>query len=64
MRRAKQFPRIFSAVLLSFFPIKIAARGAPPEPASMANALISIRIGVNSPTPVNAAAPTPEICPM
>ena len=38
MRIAKQFPRIFSAVLLSFFPIEIAARGAPPDPASMAKA--------------------------
>ena len=64
MRSAKQFPRIFSAVLLSFFPIDIAARGAPPEPASIAKALISIRIGVNNPTPVNAAAPTPEMCPI
>ncbi|CUQ47551.1 Uncharacterised protein [Dorea longicatena] len=63
-RSEKQFPKIFSAVLLSFFPIEIAARGAPPEPASMANALINIRIGVNNPTPVKAAAPTPEICPM
>ena len=64
MRSAKQFPRIFSAVLLSFFPMDIAARGAPPEPASIAKALISIRIGVNNPTPVNAAAPTPEMCPI
>ena len=64
MRIAKQFPRIFSAVLLSFFPIEIAARGAPPDPASMAKALISMRIGVNNPTPVNAAAPTPGICPI
>ena len=31
------------------------------DPASMANALISIRIGVNNPTPVKAAAPTPEM---
>ena len=64
IRSEKQFPRIFSAVALSFFPMEIAARGAPPEPASMAKALISIRIGVNNPTPVNAAAPTPGICPI
>ena len=36
--------------------MEIAARGAPPDPASIAQALISIRIGVNNPTPVNAAA--------
>ena len=57
IRREKQFPRIFSAVLLSFFPMEIATRGAPPAPASMANALISIKMGVNKPTPVRAELP-------
>ncbi|MEI3114037.1 MAG: hypothetical protein V8T13_09015 [[Ruminococcus] lactaris] len=28
----------------------------------MANALISIKMGVNKPTPVRAEAPTPGIC--
>ena len=55
----KRAGRIFSAVLLSFFPMEIATRGAPPAPASMANALISIKMGVNKPTPVRAEAPTP-----
>ena len=59
IRREKQFPRILSAVRLSFFSMEIAARGAPPAPASMANALISIKMGVNKPTPVRAEAPTP-----
>lgn len=40
------------------------ARGAPPAPHSMAKAVSSIRMGVNSPTPVSAAAPTSAICPM
>ena len=42
--------------------MEIAARGAPPAPASMANALISIKMGVNKPPPVRAEAPTPGIC--
>ena len=36
----------------------MAARGAPPEPAIMAKAVISIRMGVNRPTPVST---TPTI---
>ena len=64
IRREKQFPRILSAVRLSFFSMEIAARGAPPAPASMANALISIKMGVNKPTPVRAEEPTPGICPI
>jgi len=59
--KVKQFPRSFSARSLSFFPIAMAARGAPPEPTSMAKAFSSIRIGVKSPTPVSAAAPIPGI---
>ena len=60
----KLVPMIFSAVSLSLLPMEIAARGAPPLPAIMAKALISIRIGVNRPTPVSAEAPTPGIWPM
>ena len=60
----KQFAMIFSAVSLSFFPMNIAALGAPPEPDSIANAFINIKIGANKPTPVSAAAPIPGICPM
>ena len=55
--RVKQLATISSARSLLFFPIAIAARGAPPEPTSIAKALRSIRIGVKSPTPVSAAAP-------
>ena len=61
IRNEKQFPIIFCAVSLSFFPIYIAALGAPPEPANIANAFINISIGVNNPTPVNALAPMPGI---
>ena len=64
IRNEKQFPIIFCAVSLSFFPIYIAALGAPPEPANIANALISISIGVNNPTPVNALAPMSGIWPI
>ena len=64
IRNEKQFPIIFCAVSLSFFPIYIAALGAPPEPANIANALISISIGVNNPTPVKAFAPIPGIWPI
>ena len=60
----KQFAMIFSAVSLSFFPMNIAALGAPPEPDSIANAFINIKIGANKPTPVSAAAPIPGICPI
>ena len=42
----------------------IAARGAPPEPAIMAKAVMSIRMGAHRPTPVRAAAPTSGICPI
>ena len=59
--KEKQFPMTFSAFSFSFAPKKIDAFGAPPLPANIANALIIIRIGVNKPTPVNAAAPIPGI---
>ena len=63
-KEIKQFPNIFSAVLLSFFPIKILARGAPPTPNKYAVALIIIIIGKQTPTPVNAADPISGICPI
>jgi len=55
---------IFSACFLSPWPMAMAVRGAPPEPMSMAKAFRSIRMGVNRPTPVRAAAPIPEMWPM
>ena len=55
---------IFSAASSSPRPMAMAARGAPPEPHSMANAVISIKMGVNRPTPVSADAPTSGIWPI
>ena len=40
------------------------ARGAPPAPQSMAKAVMSIRMGVNRPTPVRAAPPISGMWPM
>ena len=60
----KQFPRIFSAPSLSFFPIKILALGAPPIPIRAAKADTIIIIGKQTPSPVNAAAPSPGMCPI
>ena len=55
--KQKQFPTIFSAFSLSFFPKAIDAKGAPPAAANIAKAFININIGINSPTPVNAKEP-------
>ena len=60
----KLLEMIFSACCRSPCPSAMAVRGAPPAPTSMANAFSSMRMGVNSPTPVSAAAPMPSMCPM
>ena len=60
----KQFPSVFSADPLSFFPIKIDARGAPPYPTSAANAETIMISGMHTPTPVSAVAPISGICPI
>ena len=59
-----EFPRIFSARLLSLCPIAIAANGAPPPLANPANADTIVMTGKVTPTPVSAAAPTPGILPI
>ena len=51
-------------MLLNAFAMLVGAGGAPPAPTSMAKAFSSIRMGVNSPTPVSAAAPMPAMWPM
>ena len=60
----KLLEMIFSACSFSPCPSAMAVRGAPPAPTSMAKAFSSIRMGVNRPTPVSAAAPMPAMCPM
>ena len=60
----KQFPSVFSADTLSFFPIKMDALGAPPYPTRAANAETIMISGMHTPTPVSAAAPISGICPM
>ena len=54
---AKQLPKIFSADVRSFLPIKIEALGAPPELTSAANADTIMIIGIQTPTPVRARLP-------
>ena len=54
---AQQLPRISSAILLSWRPIKMAARAAPPMPIRELKAVISVIIGKVTPTPVKAVAP-------
>ena len=56
--------KIFSAFSLSPWPMAMAARGAPPEPAIMAKAVMSMRMGVNRPTPVRARPPISGIWPI
>ena len=58
-KKRKAVPKDLFCSPVILFPMEIATRGAPPAPASMANALISIKMGVNKPTPVRAEAPTP-----
>ena len=60
----KLFPRIFSARSRSPFPRLMDAIGAPPLPTSIANALMSVRIGTKRPAPVSAAAPTSAMWPI
>ena len=60
----KQLPRVFSADAWSPLPIKIEARGAPPYPMNAANAVTIIISGMQTPTPVRAAAPTPGMWPI
>ena len=59
-----QLPIITSAPSLSFAPMRIAARGAPPMPIRELNADISMMIGNVTPTPVSAAAPISGIWPI
>lgn len=47
-----------------FFPIKMAARGAPPILTRAAKADIAIITGIATPTPVKALAHTSGICPI
>ena len=61
---AKQLPKIFSADVWSFLPIKIEALGAPPELTSAANADTIMIIGIQTPTPVRARLPTSGMCPI
>ena len=60
----KQLPNIFSAVSLSFFPIKMDALGAPPELIKAAKAETIIINGKQTPTPVKAKSPISSIWPM
>ena len=60
----KQFPSVFSADSLSFFPMKIDALGAPPYPTRAAKAETIMISGIQTPTPVRAVAPISGICPI
>ena len=57
--REKELDMILLASSRSPRPMAMAARGAPPEPASMAKAFMNIIRGMHRPTPVRAMAPTP-----
>ena len=50
----------------SFFPAprRMLVRGAPPIPMRAAKAEMIMMMGIDTPTPVRAAAPTPSIRPM
>ena len=62
--KVKQLPNIFSAVSLSFLPINIEARGAPPLLINAANAETIIIKGRQTPTPVKAKSPISSIWPI
>ena len=59
-----QFPRIFSALSFSPFPIMMEALGAPPMLTRAAKAEIAMMSGMVTPTPVRASGPMSLICPM
>ena len=58
-----QFPRIRSAPFMSFFPIQMAAWGAPPAPTRAAKAEIRMITGKVTPSPARARWPTSGIRP-
>ena len=60
----KQPPKVFSAFSLSPWPMKMEARGAPPEPKSAAKAETIRMMGRHTPTPVRARFPSPGMWPM
>ena len=60
----KQPPSVFSALSISLRPMKIDARGAPPEAVKHAKADTIRMIGRHTPTPVSARLPTSGMWPM
>ena len=62
--RLKQPPRVFSALSLLPWPIKMEARGAPPEPTSAEKAETIRMMGRQTPMPVRASLPSPGMCPI
>ena len=60
----KQPPRVFSAPSRSPLPMKMDARGAPPELTKAAKADTTMIRGMHTPTPVRASWLSPGMWPM
>ena len=63
IKKAVELPNILSAPSLSFCPMQMEARGAPPMPTSAENADMSKIIGNATPNPAKAMEPVPGILP-
>ena len=62
--RANSLPMITTALASTCFPLAMEQSGGPPVPIRKANAMTTVMIGKETPTPVSAEESAPGIRPM